>query len=119
MKKITNNAARIKLNARQRQSQLLDPEVRLHSGRIPVLSGFQYRHLIWYFCSWADMVAVERIQKHMLRMVYEDYDSPYEDLLAKCHVSTQECQRCRALATEVYKAVNGMTSSYTQELFEV
>ncbi len=45
----------------------------------------------------------------MLRMVYEDYDSPYEDLLAKCHMSTQECQRSRTLPTEVYKAVNGMT----------
>ncbi len=33
----------------------------------------------------------ERIKKPMLRMVYEDYDSPYEDLLAKCHMSTQEC----------------------------
>ncbi len=32
------------------------------------------------------MLAVERIQKRMLRMVYEDYDSPYEDLLAKCHI---------------------------------
>ncbi len=52
-------------------------------------------------------------------MVYEDYDSPYEDLLAKCHMSTQECQRSRTLATEVYKAVNGMTPNYIQELFEV
>ncbi len=49
-------------------------------------------------------------------MVYEDYDFPYEDLLAKCHVSTQECQRSRTLATEVYKAVNGMTPNYIQEL---
>ncbi len=52
-------------------------------------------------------------------MVCEDYDSPYEDLLAKCHMSTQECQRSRTLATEVYKAVNGMTSNYIEELFEV
>ncbi len=65
------------------------------------------------------MFVVERIQKRMLRMVYEDYDSPYEDLLAKCHMFTQECQRSRTLATEVYKAVNGMTPNYIQELFEV
>ncbi len=52
-------------------------------------------------------------------MVYEDYDSPYEDLLAKCHMSTQECQRSRTLATEAYIAVNGMTPNYIQELFEV
>ncbi len=46
-------------------------------------------------------------------------DSAYEDLLAKCHMSTQECQRSGTLATEVYKAVNGMTPNYIQELFEV
>ncbi len=34
-------------------------------------------------------------------------------------MSTQECQRSRTLATEVYKAVNGMTPNYTQELFEI
>ncbi len=51
----------------------------------------------------------------MLRMVYEDYDSPYEDLLAKCHMSTQECQRSTTLSTEVYKSVNGMTQNYIQE----
>ncbi len=61
------------------------------------------------------MLAVECIQKRMLGMVYEDYDSPYEDLLAKCHMSTKECQRSRTLATEVYKAVNGMTPNYIQE----
>ncbi len=46
----------------------------------------------------------------MMRMVYEDYDSPYEDLPAKRNMSTQESQRSRTLATEVYKAVNGMTT---------
>ncbi len=58
------------------------------------------------------MLAVECIQKRMLRIVYEDYDSPYEDQLAKCHMSTQEGQRSRTLATEVNKAVNGMTPNY-------
>ncbi len=66
-----------------------------------------------------EMLAVQRIQKHMLRMVYEDYDSPYEDLQSKCHMSTQEWQRSRTLATDVYKALNGMTPNYIQELFKV
>ncbi len=49
-------------------------------------------------------------------MVYEDYDSPYEDLLAKCHMSTQECQRSRTLAIEVYKTVNGITPNYISKI---
>ncbi len=62
------------------------------------------------------MLAVEHIQKRMLRMVYEDYDSLYEDLLAKCHMSTQECQRSRTLVTKMYKAINGMSPNYIQKV---
>ncbi len=109
VKKMTTNAD-LKLNALRRHSKWLDPDVRLDYGRIFVLSSFQYCPLVWYFCSRADMLAVE---------VYEDNDSPYDDLLAKCHMSTQEYQRFRTLTTEVYKAVNGMSPNYTQELFEV
>ncbi len=118
VKTMTSNAA-LKLNALQRQSKWLDPEVRLDYGRTFVLSSFQYCPLVWYVSCWTDMLAVEHIQKHMLRIVYEDYDSPYEDLLAKCHMSTNESQRSRTLAIEVYKAVNGMTPNYIQELVEV
>ncbi len=34
-------------------------------------------------------------------------------------MTTQECQVTKTLATEVYKSVNGMTPSYSQELLEV
>ncbi len=74
--KITNSAA-LALNVLQRKSKWLDPEVSLDYCRTFVLSNFQYCNLIWYFCSQADMMAVERIQKCMLKMVYENYDSAY------------------------------------------
>ncbi len=57
--------------------------------------------------------------KCMLMMVYEDSDSPYDDLLSKCHMTTQECQRTRTLDTEVYKPANGMAPSYIQGLFYI
>ncbi len=82
VKKMITNVA-LKLNALWRQSKWLDPVVRLDYGRTFVLSSFQYCALVWYFCSQADILALERIQKRMLRMVYEDYDSSYEDLLSK------------------------------------
>ncbi len=44
---------------------------------------------------------------------------PMTYILTKSPMSTQECQRTRTLATEIYKAVNGMTSSYIQVLCEV
>ncbi len=62
VKKMTINAA-LKLNALRRQSKWLDPEVRLDYGRTFVLSSFQYCPMVWYFCSRADILAVERIGK--------------------------------------------------------
>ncbi len=58
------------------------------------------------------MLAIANIQEHILRMVYEDQDSLYEDLFSKNHMPIQECQTIRTWAIEVYKAVNNITPSY-------
>ncbi len=53
----------------------------------------------------------------MLRMVLEDNESSYEDLLSKCGVSMFKIQRARTLAIEVYKLIHQMTPIYIQEMF--
>ncbi len=53
----------------------------------------------------------------MLRMVLEDYESSYEDLLSKCGMSMLEIQRARTLAIEFYKSIHQMTPIYIQEMF--
>ncbi len=92
-------------------------DVRLEYGRTFVLSNFQCCPLVWYFCSRHDVLALEQIQKRMLRMVLEDYESSYEDLLSKCGMSMLEIQRARTLAIEVYKSIDQMTPIYIQEMF--
>ncbi len=85
VKKIIHKAA-LKLNALRHQSKWLDQAVRLECGRTFVLSNFKYSTLFWYFCSRSDVLALEQIQKHMLRMALEEYESSYEDLLSKCGI---------------------------------
>ncbi len=55
----------------------------------------------------------------MLRMVLEDYESSYEDLLSKYGVSMLEIQGARTLAMEVYKSIHQMTPIYIQEMFNI
>ncbi len=55
----------------------------------------------------------------MLRMVLEDYESCYEDLLSKCGMNMLEIQRARTLAIEVYKSIHQMTPIYPQEMFTI
>ncbi len=62
---------------------------------------------------------MENVQKRLLRNVYEDNESSYDELLLKSKLSTLEVQRYRFIATEVYKAVNKLTPIYIQELFEI
>ncbi len=75
----------------------------IHVLKLHSLSNFQYCPLVWYFCSRSDVLALEQIQKRMLRMVLEDHESSYGDLLSKCGMSMLEIQSARTLAIEVYK----------------
>ncbi len=80
------------------------------------ISHERYKPSVWYN-PWE--IHVSYLVVVHVGLVYEDYDSPYEDLLAKCHMSTQYCQRSRTLVTDVCKAVNGTIPNYIHELFEV
>ncbi len=118
VKKIIDKAA-LKLNALRLQSKWLDEDVRLHYRRTFVLNNIQYCPLVWYFCSQSDLLALERIQKCILRMALEDYESSYEELLSKCGMSTLEILRARTLAIDVYKSIHQMTAIYIQEMFNI
>ncbi len=62
---------------------------------------------------------MENVQTRLLRNVYEEYESSYDELLLKSKLATLEVQRYRFIATEVYQAVNKLTPIYIQELFEI
>ncbi len=62
---------------------------------------------------------MENVQKRLLRNVYEDYESSYDELLLKSKLATLEVQRYRFIASEVYKALNNLSPIYIQELFEI
>ncbi len=102
------------LNTLRHHSKWLDHDVRLDYGRTFVLSNFQYCPLVWYFCSRSDVLALEQTQKCMLRMVLEDYEPSYEELLSKCGMSMLETQNARNLTIDVYKSIHQMTPIYIQ-----
>ncbi len=62
---------------------------------------------------------MENVQKRLLRNVYEDYESSYDELLLKSKFSTSEVQRYRFIVTEVYESVNKHTPIHIQALFEI
>ena len=69
-------------------------------------SNFNYCPLIWMFSSAKSLNKVESLQKRILRFLYEDYVSSYEELLPKAGKETMIVNRSRSLCIEIYKLIN-------------
>ena len=46
-----------------------------------VNTQFRYVHLIWMFTNKTSMLKVNKIHRRTIRVVYNDYNSTYEELL--------------------------------------
>jgi hypothetical protein len=52
-------------------------------------------------------------------MVYNDYNSSYEELCTKAGVRSLEDTRLHSLATEVYKSINHLSPPFMEEIFQL
>ena len=82
-----------------------------------VYSNFNYCHFVWHFCSCESSQKIEKIQKHCLRLVLDDYESNYGNLIEKNGTTAMEIKRLRTLATEIFKAINNINPSYMKNIF--
>ena len=84
-----------------------------------IISNFNYCPLVWMFSSAKSLSKIENLQKRALRFLYNNYDSPYEELLEKAGRSPMNVYRLRALCTEIYKTINNINPSFMKEIFEL
>ena len=82
-----------------------------------VFSNFNYCPLVWHFTSMRSTNKIESIQKRALRLLYNDYTSTYDSLLAKANKPSVEIKRYRTLALEIFKTLNNLNPTYMQDLF--
>ena len=107
------------LNALGRLSRKADFTTRLTIFRSFVVSNLDYCAIVWHFCNKEDSNRIEKIYERGIRLVYQDFDSSYSDLLIKANLPSLELKRQRTLAIEVYKALNDLSPSYICNLFNV
>ena len=62
---------------------------------------------------------MEKIQERAFRFLLDDYDSSYDQLLAKVNKPTLEIRRLRLLATEIFKTLKDLNAPYMKEVFEL
>ena len=48
-----------------------------------IMSNFNYFPIVWHFYGETNARKIEKFQERVLRFIYEDYSSSYEDLLNK------------------------------------
>ena len=59
----------------------------------------------------------KKIQKRCLRLVLDDYESDYGNLIKKNGNITMEVKRLQTLATEIFKTINNISPSYMKNIF--
>ena len=62
---------------------------------------------------------INRIHERSLRIVYKDDVSTFEQLLKKSKSVTIHNRNLQCLATEIYKAINNLSSALMHKLFKV
>ena len=82
-----------------------------------VYSNFMYCPLTWHFCSKSSQNKIEKIQYRSLKILTNDYNSDYKDLLEITKTSTMEIKRLRTLALEVFKTVNNLNPDFMNDIF--
>ena len=77
-----------------------------------------YCPLIWTFCSRHSNNLINKLQERVLRVVYNDYDSSFNELLEKANENTIHIKNIHILMTEIYKLLIGLSPPIMSKIFK-
>ena len=96
---------------KQNQEEILLPSF--------IISYISYCSLIWMFYSKISTKKINAVLERPLRIILNDYDSPYPLLLEEAHQITFD-QRCiNYPMMEVYKYLNGHSPDIMNDIFKL
>ena len=84
-----------------------------------ITSQFGYCPLVWMNHSRKSNNRINSIHKRALRIVYDDYKSSFEELLLKDNSVNIHIRNIQALATEIWKVVNGFSPEIMTQVFRI
>ena len=110
--KICSKASR-KLSVLARMSKLLSFKKRRIIFKSFVESQFKYCPLIWMFYGRLTNNKINRLHERALRIVYNDYESTFEQLLINDKSFCIHHQNIHKLMIEIYKTLNDIDNTYS------
>ena len=117
VKRTCVKAAR-QLNALSRISKHLNVSAKKQIFRSFILSNFTYCSIVWHFCGSINNNKMEKIQERALKIVYDDYDSEYHDLIAKFGTDTMLQSRLKKIVLEVFKSLKEINPVYIRDILK-
>ena len=82
-----------------------------------VESQFSHCPLVWMFCSRKMNRKINHIHERALRLVYNDYNLSFEELLMKDKSVCVHHRNIHQLAIELYKVKNDLSPPFMKEIF--
>ncbi len=107
------------VNCLMRLSTMLPVESKLTIFNAFIVSNFLYCPVVWHMCSKSDTKKVQKVQERALCFIYRKFESEYKSLLNLAEHSSLYMDRLRTIFTEVYKAINGMSPEFLQDVFVI
>ena len=116
--KICNKTSQ-QINASMRIKTNLDERSKLAIYNAFIVSNFNYCNSVWAFATKSSLIKLDKANERAIRMIYDDKNTPYDVLLKdKGHLDIfRLCYK--SLCTTMYKAWNGISPPYINEMFEV
>ena len=108
-----------KLHALSRISSFMNESQKKLIMNAFITSHFNYCPLVWMCHNRSLNAKINKIHERALRMVYNDNRSSFAELLEKSGAVSIHHRNLQQLATEIYKALNNLSSSLMSELFKV
>ena len=70
------------------------------------------------FSSTQSLNKIKNLEKRALRVLYDNFEASYEDLLSKGGKSKMNGRRLRILCDEIYKKPNNLNPSFRNNIFK-
>ena len=106
-----------KLNALSRIAYQLDFNQRKLLMNAFITSQFSYARVVWMFHSRKQNHHINRIHEMVLRVVYKDYNSSFDELLEKDNSFKIHDRNVQKLVTEIFKVKMNLGPEIIKEVF--
>ena len=84
-----------------------------------IKSQFSYCPVVWMFCSGRSNSLVNNVHERALRIVHDDHNNSYSELLKTKNERTIHQQNINVLMKEIYEFENDLSPSLIDDMFQV